>query len=153
MQKVLIKGVADRIDLIGNCLQIIDYKSGDVQNKNFDIDKLLNDEQDYKNDYCFQVLLYLWLYNNENSEIKYETQQCGVWSFRKIAAGVKNVFYLQDPANKKSKIFSMGAGHLSIFQGMLNELLTALFDPAQDFVQTQNTDNCELCPYKLMCGR
>jgi len=150
---IKIKGKADRIDKAGNTLQIIDYKSGDAKTKNFDFDKLLNDEQDYKNDYCFQLLMYLWLYAGEAGIQGFDTVHCGVWSFRNIDDGVKNVFYLQDPANKKSKIFSMDAEHLSVFQGMLNELVTGLFDPAQDFIQTENKDNCELCPYALMCSR
>jgi len=152
-KQIKIKGKADRIDKAGNTLQIIDYKSGDAKTKNFDFDKLLNDEQDYKNDYCFQLLMYLWLYSGESGIQGFDTVHCGVWSFRNIDDGIKNVFYLQDPANKKSKIFSLDAEHLSVFQDLLNDLVTALFDPAQDFVQTENKDNCELCPYALMCSR
>jgi len=152
-RQIKIKGKADRIDKAGNTLQIIDYKSGDAKTKNFDFDKLLQDEQDYKNDYCFQLLMYLWLYAGEAGVQGLDSVQCGVWSFRNIEDGIKNVFYLQDPANKKSKIHSMDAEHLSVFQDMLKGLLTELFDPAQDFVQTENKDNCELCPYALICNR
>jgi len=154
VKQVLLKGFADRIDLAGGSLQIIDYKSGDASGKNFDIAKLLNDEQDYRNDYCFQVLLYLWLYNKENPEKKYDGQHCGVWSFRKIEEGISNVYYLQDPEKPRSaKSYSIESEHLAAFEGMLSDILNQLFNPAEDFVQTQNPDNCELCPYVLMCGK
>ncbi len=153
-RQVLLKGFTDRIDVIGNTMQIIDYKSGDASKKNFDIDKLLADEQDYKNDYCFQVMLYLWLISKEFADDHYAGHYCGVWSFRNIEAGVKNVYYCKDPGVPRSeKIYSLEARHLKDFEEMLNSLLIKLFDPAVDFVQTENPDNCELCPYRLMCGK
>ncbi|HOY32994.1 MAG TPA: PD-(D/E)XK nuclease family protein [Bacteroidales bacterium] len=154
VKQILLKGFADRIDLIGDRLQIIDYKSGNTAGKNFNIAGLLNDQQEYKNDYCFQLLLYWWLFNRENPENQYTEQQCGVWSFRNIEDGVKNVFYYEDPENTRSRhIESIGNDQLADFEDLLRDLLMRLFDPSDDFVQTENTDNCLLCPYVLMCGK
>ena len=154
VKTLLLKGVADRIDLVGNNLQIIDYKSGNTSGKNFDIYKLLADEQDYRNDYCFQVLLYLWLYNKQHPTERYEGQYCGVWSMRKIEEGISNVCYDEFPEKSRSpKLYAMLPEHMEAFEQMLITILKSLFNQAEDFVQTTNEENCELCPYALICGR
>ncbi|HNZ43729.1 MAG TPA: PD-(D/E)XK nuclease family protein [Bacteroidales bacterium] len=154
VKTLLLKGVADRIDLIGNNLQIIDYKSGNTGGKNFDIYKLLADEQDYRNDYCFQVLLYLWLYNKQHPGERHEGQYCGVWSMRRIEEGISNVCYDEFPEKSRSpKLYAMQAEHLEAFEQMLMNILKSLFNRDEDFVQTGNEENCELCPYALICGR
>ncbi|HOV12167.1 MAG TPA: PD-(D/E)XK nuclease family protein, partial [Bacteroidales bacterium] len=154
VKTLLLKGVADRIDIVGNNLQIIDYKSGNTSGKNFDINKLLADEQDYRNDYCFQVLLYLWLYNKQHPMERYEGQYCGVWSMRRIEEGISNVCYDEFPEKSRSpKLYAMMPQHLEAFEQMLINILKSLFNQAEDFVQTSNEENCELCPYALICGR
>ena len=59
---VNIKGFVDRIDIIGNTIRIIDYKTGAMKQKELrfnDRDSLLNESKFSK---AFQILMYLYLY-------------------------------------------------------------------------------------------
>jgi hypothetical protein len=141
-------GKIDRVDQLDDHIQIIDYKSGDVRSKNFDIEKLFADEQDPKNDYCFQLLLYLWLFGKDEETPAYRSMHSGVWSFRKIQEGVKNIMI-----DSKSKDTNLGREQLEVFEVYLTGLLQQLFDINDDFIQTPNPDNCLYCPYTNICQR
>ncbi len=149
---VNITGKIDRIDQMDDHIQIIDYKSGDVRSKNFSLDKLFEDEQYPKNDYCFQLMLYLWLFGKDKEAPSCNSIHSGVWSFRRIQEGVKNVTFSPDPGSKTKDAF-MGPEQLAAFEDYLNHLLQQLFDANSDFVQTSNEDNCRYCPYKGICQK
>ncbi|MEI6853036.1 MAG: PD-(D/E)XK nuclease family protein [Bacteroidota bacterium] len=149
---VNIIGKIDRVDQMDDHIQIIDYKSGDVRSKNFTLEKLFEDEQDPKNDYCFQLMLYLWLFGRDKEAPSCNSIHSGVWSFRKIQEGVKNVTFSPEPGSK-TKDASIGPEQLAALEDYLNHLLQQLFDMNSDFVQTSNEDNCRYCPYKGICRK
>ena len=152
IKEVTLKGRIDRIDQIGSHIQIIDYKSGNVAGKNFDVEKLIVDDQSPKNDFCFQLLLYLWLFNHDELSPAYQTLFSGVWSFRKIQDGIKNITFTPNP-DVKYKEENIGKQQLQYFEEFLADILYELFDMDDDFVQTENHDNCEYCSYKDICQR
>jgi ATP-dependent helicase/nuclease subunit B len=145
-------GKIDRVDQMDDEIQIIDYKSGDVRARNFDIAKLAEDEQDPRNDHCFQLLLYLWLFGRDKDSPVCRSIQSGVWSFRRIQEGVKNIYY-QPEAGTKNKESFIGREQLADFTVYLNGLLQQLFDVKDDFIQTQNEDNCQYCAYAGICQK
>jgi hypothetical protein len=42
---------------------------------------------------------------------------------------------------------------LGEFEARLKKLLEEMFDPSIPFVQTENTKNCEYCPFRGICYR
>jgi ATP-dependent helicase/nuclease subunit B len=144
-QDVKIIGKIDRIDLAGDQIQIIDYKSGSISSKNFFLEKLLADEEDPKNDFCFQLMLYQWLWQKDTSVVPHATLQSGIVSFRQLGEGIKNIMFSKDAAIDQQ--------HTDDFETFLTEILNQLFDASVDFVQTSNEENCRYCAYKVICMR
>ena len=144
-KEIKIIGKIDRIDRMGDHIQIIDYKSGSLSGKNFDVEKMSADEQDTKNDFCFQLMLYLWLYEKNISPGDYSSIHSGVWSFRNIQGGIKNISSLKDS--------NISPDLMAAFETYLKDLLLQLFEIQDAFVQTSNEKNCEYCAYKGICRK
>lgn len=81
-EKVKIKGIIDRIDLLNGELRIIDYKSGLVNQKNLDINYLNSIPNDSKFSNLLQLLIYKLLVLNNFKE--YKLKELGIYSFKKI---------------------------------------------------------------------
>ncbi len=59
--KVTIHGKADRIDLKGDIIRIVDYKTGNLKNQKFSFDEKVNLWQDDNQDKIIQLLIYKYL--------------------------------------------------------------------------------------------
>ncbi|MCK9613341.1 MAG: PD-(D/E)XK nuclease family protein [Bacteroidales bacterium] len=149
-QHVKIKGFLDRIDKIDNDIEVIDYKSGNTKNKNFNLDKLLADVQEPNSDYCFQMMLYLILCRNFQ-DFQGKNISCGVWGLRQIDAGLSKVYI--KPEGQKEKIYDLSEEQIKMFEDLLENLLKRLFDSTENFTQTSNEENCKYCPYIKICGK
>jgi ATP-dependent helicase/nuclease subunit B len=142
--QVKVKGKTDRIDLLGDTIRIIDYKTGSVQAAELKLkswDKLTGDPKMAK---TFQLLVYAWLYfkNNLNTGHRIQT---GNITMRKISEGFMKV---RLPEEKEIDDESM-----KIFEAMLIDLLEKILDPGIPFVQTEDEDNCTYCPFTAICTR
>lgn len=139
-KQVLLKGFIDRIDRVGQFIRIIDYKTGNVQQR----DLVLKDWDDLitnpKLDKCFQLLFYSYLYPDDsgvNAEVK-----SGIFSFRNMNSGFLSAQYPNDKENSNSE-----------FEAVLNQLFTEIYNPEIAFKQTEELANCEYCPYVSICSR
>lgn len=140
-QKVLIKGIADRIDFYENQLRILDYKTGKVEEKNVKIpDYKANDdlnkiftEPDF--DKALQLYIYNWMYDNQN----YQSTLSGIISFRKIQSP-----YL---------MLKTGKVDLEQLEEDFTTLITEIFNPKIPFTQTNEEKTCRFCIYKQICGK
>lgn len=147
--QIKIKGKADRIDSIGEDILILDYKSGGVNGKTFEINQLAANDPDPGNDYCFQLLIYLWLYA-KNNDVENKKLGAGIWSFRNLDNPLHEIF-LKD--NDGNKIFSLSSDDLKIAEDLLAEIISNLFDSSKNFEPTTEPKNCEYCAYAALCGK
>ena len=141
---VNIKGFVDRIDIIGNTIRIIDYKTGAMKQKELrfnDRDSLLNESKFSK---AFQILMYLYLYLKTTNHDKNLNIECGIISLLKIKSGF---IKLTPPKNESSENF------YDIFNDVLTKLLEEIFDVNTPFMQTKKIENCNYCIYKNICNR
>jgi len=138
--KVLVKGTADRIQNNGNELQILDYKSGRVDEKDLILPELINLEE--INDKALQLLCYSWLAETllpEGSKMKIKA---GILPLRKSSM---DVFWIVEKGSLND--------WLSSFESMLAKLLGELLKPDFIYRKTENIENCEYCSFKGVCNR
>ncbi len=143
-QIVKLHGKADRIDAVGSLIRIIDYKTGIAEDKELKLEEWNNIQKDSTFAKSFQLLMYAWMYQKMNPSIQ-DNMVSGIITFRELSAGLKTV--------KINKNDLLNASILKEFEEQLENILVELFDPAIEFIQTTDIDNCEYCAFKGICSR
>ncbi|MCX6286341.1 MAG: PD-(D/E)XK nuclease family protein [Bacteroidetes bacterium] len=143
------KGFADRIDTAGNCLRIIDYKTGSTDKKRTKVDSWVEFAMDPSTDYAFQLLAYSWLYTPRvRTGIPI---QAGILSLRKLNDGLLAVSV---PSSvQEGNQTSLTASDIIEFENILKQVLSVIFDRSTCFSQTKDTDICSRCTFVDLCGR
>lgn len=137
-------GFVDRIDVIGNKIRIVDYKTGKVEQSNVKIknpDSLISDNKYSKG---LQLMVYALLYAKENPEYS-QSLHAGILSLRNQMKGFIGLIY-----NGKDELNSVD---IIQFENILISLFKDIFDSKLPFSQTKILDNCKYCVYKEICGR
>jgi ATP-dependent helicase/nuclease subunit B len=141
--RVVYKGSADRIDKMGNITRLIDYKTGQVDEKELKIDSpeifLQNDKQGK----AFQLMMYAWLYMQAKD--KSAVVQPGIISFRK---NKKGFLHLETPSGQVVTEKSLGD-----FEKVLMEITKQILSPTTVFSQTENVQMCRTCEFNAICRR
>ena len=88
--------------------------------------------------------MYAYLFSKENPE-NYLPIETGIISFRNLTNGVMKLNILGEDIISKNTI--------TMYEDLLKQLLSDIFNPQLSFSQTANTDNCKFCIYKEICGR
>lgn len=145
---IRIKGIVDRIDRVGGITRIIDYKTGEVKNREVRIrqwdDLIINPDVDK----AFQLIVYAWLYSLKNPG---QMLNAGIISLKKQGSGLITAGF---PAEEKSELSpDIGPDEVNKTAEILSRILGEVFDPAVPFRQTNDTDRCRRCPYASICGR
>jgi hypothetical protein len=147
--KAVIGGKIDRVDLKGDILRVIDYKTG-KDKLTFESVASLFARDTKRNKAAFQTLLYALLYK-QNVPIRGETKI-------KMVPGLINRLNLFDDGFT----FGLKVGKelisdvdllLPEFESHLKNLFEELFNPAEVFDQTNDVENCKLCAYSQICYR
>jgi len=143
-QEVKLKGNADRIDSVGKNIRIVDYKTGVTENKEINFKDWEEIVTNPELDKSFQLLMYALMYQRMNPSIT-ENIISGIISFRKLSLGLQTV--------KIDSTEELSIDVLSEFEEQLKIILTDIFNPDSDFVQTDDLDTCEYCSFKGICNR
>ncbi len=141
---IKLKGKIDRIDETDNAIRIIDYKTG-----NTDINELkINDWDDLINNTklnkSFQLLSYTYLFLKNNpaqAVINNKKTESGIISFRNLKQGLMTLS-IPDTDN-----------YINVFEEVLKQLISDIFDTTKPFTQTEKTEDCKYCPFKTICNR
>ena len=147
-----LRGVIDRVDKKDGATRILDYKTGRDSREYGGIDSLFDPLDDKRNKAVFQLFYYCLLYAENHQE------EAGV-----IVPGLYNSadLFSEDfgtaitehiKGRKPAKMIVHNAkDHLDPYRARLSTLLAELFDPAVDFIQTEDEDKCNYCPYAGIC--
>jgi ATP-dependent helicase/nuclease subunit B len=141
--EIRIKGTTDRIDLLGNQLRVIDYKTGSLQPMELVLDDPLNLSEMKKPQKMLQLLMYAWLFSKSHpidSELV-----SGIISLKMPKR------YLQKAKINKSE--TINSDVISRFDEYLSGFLKEIFDPELVFQQTDNQDNCKYCAFSSICNK
>lgn len=143
--QVVLRGHADRIDLAGNTLRIIDYKTGRADDSELRLSEWEVLQEHPGVDKSFQLLMYALMYARSGKPVT-EQLLSGIITFRELKAGLKTV-------RTPGRSGTLDAEALAAFEAELLRLLQRLFDEKKPFVQTANLEVCEVCAFKGICNR
>nr|WP_262910487.1 PD-(D/E)XK nuclease family protein [Pontibacter silvestris] len=162
--QVRIAGKADRIDLTGHELRVIDYKTGKVERNQLVVkpeDVELHFTSDPKYDKARQLWLYQYilqrtlqqspeaiLKNAPHVEVQSITPKSGILSFRNLDAGVlSSEFNFTEAGETSPKSF------ISASENLLSGFVRHVLDPMEPIRKTNDLDVCQWCPYRGICAR
>jgi hypothetical protein len=147
--KAVLSGKIDRVDKKENLLRIIDYKTG-KDKLDFETISSLFTRDTKRNKAAFQTFLYALLYRKSAGSSKSADL--------KLVPGLLNRMNLFD--DEFSFGLKMGKEQindaepfLQEFESHVQEVFNDLFNPEQPFDQTNELENCKLCPYSQLCYR
>lgn len=150
---VYLGGIIDRLDEIElgdqSLTRIIDYKTGKVEIQSpFKNRKPIEPEvyvNNYFTDSKFKVGLQSYFYalvyqhNHPNENVT-----AGIYALKEVGTGVKYVGNKAQPI--PPQVFDL-------FEDRLQQLFEEILDTSIPFSQTENTDACSYCEFKMICGR
>ena len=144
--QAVMSGKIDRLDRKGDVIRVLDYKTGKNDEHKFDSIESLFNRTDKRNKAAFQTMIYTLLYN-ENHDTSGLKLAPGLINRKTLYDGQNNELILDDRRVEDARDL------LPEFKDRLKTLLEELYDPAQTFKQTQNTENCRYCNFKNICYR
>lgn len=140
--RVLISGIADRIDLTNGTIRIIDYKSGKVDGRELHV---ADPDPDWTSvsDKWFQLMTYEWLfYHNHNGSHPHIS---GIFPLRHLNSQLLTASW------EGSDIIT--PAHLATFEHMLQQLVSDLLNPDLPFQANPGNKLCAYCPFSEICNR
>jgi len=150
--KLCLTGTADRIELRDNKITILDYKTGKVEAKKLSCSRENLNEIFQKPEYhqLFQLLCYVWLYQNCHlpSLVLTNEFQCGIIAFQELYK--QNDVYIYFAEIDKDKVLSDDI--LLLFEEHLELLFSSILDEKTAFCQTDDLESCKYCDYKGICN-
>lgn len=138
--KIVLKGIIDRLDIADGVVRVLDYKTGNVEDKDLNI-KQVEDLFSGKYPKAFQLMAYAYIYYLETGQSPVMAQ---IISFRNI----RRPLYL---AVNNEKLLTPSL--FDAFGIQLKELIKGVFDETKCFSQTTETNHCSWCDYKSLCMR
>ncbi|WP_018477883.1 PD-(D/E)XK nuclease family protein [Pontibacter roseus] len=158
---VKVAGKADRIDLKGHELRVIDYKTGKVERNQVTV-KPDEVELHFTTDPKYDKARQLWLYeyilhrnlqqqpetilrNGRHVQLQSIVPKSGILSFRNLDAGVLSSDFPFKEATGKDFV----AASEEILSAFVNRLL----DPEEPIRKTKDLEICQYCPYRGICAR
>ncbi len=126
--KVYLKGKVDRVEMVDDRLQIIDYKTGKTEKKNVEIigwEDLIEDATYNK---AFQILCYALLIHKQNGLNSFTA---GIISFKNLQLGVLSFAVKDKKGGGAIKEHLIDQEVLGLFSQALEKLILEIFDPNQ----------------------
>ena len=126
---IKIKGIVDRIDEFDGVTRIIDYKTGKVNAADL---KVLNFEeiQTVKYSKAIQILLYAFLYSQNNSLKTEPSLKAGIISFKNLKGGLLKINF---SSKVKNPDYSITEEKLQEFMEQIKLLLQEIYNPEIPF--------------------
>ncbi len=149
-RQIRIGGRADRVDMTGGAVRVVDYKTGTPKREAVTPEGLFDEEIDKRNDAFLQALLYCTLIRDSHPgrivlPAIYWVQQLSSQDFTPYVA----VAGLDGPdADRES-----WDRFLNAFSAELDQTINRIFSEKEDYVMTPFERRCTFCPYRMLCRR
>jgi hypothetical protein len=142
-------GIADRIDITGGVVRVVDYKTGTPKNS-MKPDGLFDEDNEKRNDALMQAMLYCHLIRDSHRgrmvlPAVYWVQQITSDGFTPYA----RVKGLDGPGTDNAAWEEV----MDQFAEGLSVTLNNIFSDSEDYFMTVFTRRCTWCPYRMLCGR
>ncbi len=150
VEQVRIGGRADRIDMTGGAVRVVDYKTGTPKRETVTPEDMFDEEKEKRNDAFLQALLYCTLIRDTHPgrlvlPSIYWVQQLSSHDFTPYApvAGLNGPGADREAWNR----------FLNTFSAELDRTLNQIFSENEDYVMTHFERRCTYCPYRMLCRR
>ncbi|MGL4599270.1 MAG: PD-(D/E)XK nuclease family protein, partial [Bacteroidia bacterium] len=144
-ESVFLRGTADRIDRIGDTIQLIDYKTGKADDVELSVKNWDDVTTNTKIGKSVQLLTYALMYADTTQYTG--ALLSGIITFRELSKAQ----LLKPVKTPSGEILTTDV--LDEFRNSLTQLLHTIFDPEKSFTQTDEPDTCRICAFKGICGR
>jgi hypothetical protein len=126
-------GFVDRIDRIGESYRLVDYKSGKVKTEDVTYKRKDTIEESFKGcKHALQLAVYTYLFNYNYHKLP---KSMGIYAIQRKT----EAFFPLDINDLSTGDF------LSDFQGLMNEVVTQIFDESIPFTHTATAKYCGYC--------
>jgi hypothetical protein len=147
VREAALGGYIDRVDQKDGVIRLIDYKTGKDDKKVKSIASLFDREDNKRNKAALQTLLYAYFYQKIHPENQ-KALKPGIFNIREIYDPNFNPFLILEGKEIQNYLDLQDEFELG-----LSGLISEIFDPEQVFDQTDDTDKCQYCAYREICGR
>jgi ATP-dependent helicase/nuclease subunit B len=132
---IKLKGIVDRIDELDGVTRIIDYKTGKVEVKDLKITDFSIIGSDYKYTKPLQVMLYSFLFSEENGGNFSKPVEAGIISFKNLNSGFLKMNFSEKRGANESLI---SQENMDPFLTELKRIISEILNPDIPFIQNQN---------------
>jgi len=141
---ILYQGIIDRIDKAGDHYEVLDYKTGSVMESQLKFTSIEALREKKGSEKLIQLLFYTQLLIHDPEFMGFPIKT-GIISMRKLNTGT---IFTNLPVNENElEVISQN------FLEFLDEISNEIKNPALQFTQTNNADNCSYCAFKTICNR
>ncbi len=152
-KEVTLKGIIDRVDKTDDgTTHIIDYKTGHNVGRNFaEVEDLFDAKRNKDVKAIRQTFLYCILYKKylEENNLKINKLQPLIYEFKNLD---NNDITQGEPRKTKTPVDDFSE-YEEGYTEKLKETLEEIFDEGTPFKCTDDTQNCEHCDFRRLCGR
>ena len=142
---VVFSGFVDRVDLLGDTIRIIDYKTGIVNQSELIFNNLDELFLNPKKSKAFQIMMYAYLFTRMFPDKLMSKLSAGIFSFKNLSSGLLCLSY------KNGDCVNIDEDILNEFELKLKNLILRIIN--DDFVQTEDKNSYEWMDYKLIYQR
>lgn len=154
-------GFVDRIDAVseGKITRVLDYKTGDPAGKMRikSMDLLFSGEKKSASKEVIQVLLYCWMLSKEGNAGIIQPGLLFVRSYANeeldFRIKIMDKTGVPDGTTDENGFIEDVRPLLPAVENGLRNLLDEIFDFSRPFVQTDDPEQCAICPFKEICQR
>jgi len=132
---IKLKGIVDRIDELDGITRIIDYKTGKVVANDLKITDFSVLGSDYKYTKPLQVMLYSFLFSEENGGNFSKPVEAGIISFKNLNSGFLKMNFSEKRGANESLI---SQENMDPFLTELKRIIAEILNPEIPFIQNQN---------------
>ena len=132
---IKLKGIVDRIDELDGVTRIIDYKTGKVEAKDLKITDFSVLGSDYKYTKPLQVMLYSFLFSEDNGGNFSKPVEAGIISFKNLNSGFLKMNFSEKRGANESLI---SQENMDPFLTELKRIIVEILNPEIPFIQNQN---------------
>ena len=147
--EIQLGGYIDRLEEKEGRICIIDYKTGKRHSDFSDVESLFERNSKKRNGAVFQTFLYSWIISKEQPERKLHPL---LYFVRDIRQPDFIPEIIQSENRKKIPVRDF-TDYATEFEERLNDLLGEIFNTSIPFIQTEDTDQCNRCPFNEICLR
>lgn len=148
MMKIRMSGSIDRLDLKGDLLRIVDYKTGSRKDEPKSVEDLFSGNK--RNPHILQAFYYATLVNDDPRFGKYRLAPVLLYTRSSSKPTADDLFLTVNGR----QVTDFSKDFIGEFVERLRATVSEIFDPGKPFTQTENADKtCKYCDFAGICRR